>query len=147
MIWGVCGGLAKYFDIDPTIIRVIAILLLFAGGFGIVAYIILAIIVPFEGTKAAEPRDAARENVVEIGQTVVQVGKEIKSTLTAKPETDEEARALQTRRNMLGIVLIILGVIFLISSFNLFWWLEWVKLWPLIIVAIGIIVILTGRKR
>jgi phage shock protein C len=34
VIWGVCGGLAKYFDIDPTIVRVIAVLLIFANGWG-----------------------------------------------------------------------------------------------------------------
>ena len=34
-IWGVCGGLAKYFDIDPTVVRVIAILTLLFGTLGI----------------------------------------------------------------------------------------------------------------
>ena len=48
MIWGVCGGLANYFNIDPTIVRLIAVLLLFFGGFVILAYIILAIVVPVE---------------------------------------------------------------------------------------------------
>ncbi len=146
MIWGVCGGLAKYFGIDATIIRLIAILLIFAGGFGIVAYLILAIVVPLEGSKAAEPREAARENVEEIGETVVLVGKELKSTFIAKPES-EEGMARQHRRNILGVILIILGVISLIGSFNLFWWLNWVKLWPLIIVAIGIFIIVSGRRR
>ena len=47
-IWGVCGGLAKYFDIDPTIVRVIAILSLFLGTLGIWAYIIMALVVPEE---------------------------------------------------------------------------------------------------
>jgi len=58
VIWGVCGGLAKYFDVDPTIIRVIAVLLIFASGFGILAYIIMAIIVPLEGSSVATPREA-----------------------------------------------------------------------------------------
>lgn len=45
-IWGVCGGIAEYFDIDPTLVRLAwAILALFAGG-GIFAYIIAAIIMP-----------------------------------------------------------------------------------------------------
>jgi len=47
-IWGVCGGLAKYFDIDPTIVRVIAILSIFFGTLGIWAYIIMALVVPEE---------------------------------------------------------------------------------------------------
>jgi phage shock protein C len=46
MIAGVCGGIAEYFDIDPVIIRIIAVILLFAGTAGFWAYIILWIIVP-----------------------------------------------------------------------------------------------------
>ena len=45
-IAGVCAGVAYYFDIDPTIVRVIWGVLAFCYGVGIVAYIILWIIVP-----------------------------------------------------------------------------------------------------
>lgn len=48
MIAGVCGGIAEYFNVDPTIVRLAWILLTFAGGAGIVAYIIAWIIVPEE---------------------------------------------------------------------------------------------------
>jgi len=51
VLWGVCGGLAKYFDIDPVIIRVIAVVSLLFGGAGIIAYIVMAIIVPLEGAE------------------------------------------------------------------------------------------------
>ncbi len=47
-LWGVCGGLAKYFDIDPTITRVIAIASILVSGAGIIAYLIMAIVVPLE---------------------------------------------------------------------------------------------------
>ncbi len=47
-IWGVCGGLAKYFDKDPTTIRVIAVLSFLFGTLGIWAYIIMALVVPEE---------------------------------------------------------------------------------------------------
>jgi len=46
MIAGVCGGLGEYFNIDPTIVRLLAILLIFAQGIGILLYIIAWIIVP-----------------------------------------------------------------------------------------------------
>ena len=45
-IGGVCGGLGEYFDIDPTIIRLIWLAMLFAVGSGVLAYIIAWIIVP-----------------------------------------------------------------------------------------------------
>jgi phage shock protein PspC (stress-responsive transcriptional regulator) len=47
-IWGVCGGLARYFDVDPTIVRVIAVATLFVGSLGFWTYIIMALIVPLE---------------------------------------------------------------------------------------------------
>jgi len=45
-IAGVCAGLAEYWDIDPTIVRLIAVFLLFAWGTSGIAYIIAWIIVP-----------------------------------------------------------------------------------------------------
>jgi len=48
MIWGICGGLAKHLDIDPTIIRLLAVLTIFFGGWGILAYINLRFVVPLE---------------------------------------------------------------------------------------------------
>jgi phage shock protein C len=51
MVDGVCGGIAKYFNVDPTLIRVAYAILSFFGGFfigGIILYIILAIIIPIE---------------------------------------------------------------------------------------------------
>ena len=46
IIAGVCGGLGEYFDIDPTIIRIIAVILALAKGIGLLAYIIAWIIIP-----------------------------------------------------------------------------------------------------
>jgi phage shock protein C len=45
-IAGVCGGLGEYFDIDPTIIRLVWVALALAAGGGIFAYILAWIIVP-----------------------------------------------------------------------------------------------------
>lgn len=46
MIAGVCGGLGEYFGIDPTIIRLVWAILVFAAGTGVLAYIIAALIIP-----------------------------------------------------------------------------------------------------
>ncbi len=48
MIAGVCGGLAEFFDIDPTLVRLIFVLLTLMGGHGILLYIILWIVMPSE---------------------------------------------------------------------------------------------------
>jgi len=45
---GVCGGIAEYFDTDPTLIRLAWVIFSLMGGCGILAYIIAAIIMPNE---------------------------------------------------------------------------------------------------
>ena len=47
-IAGVCGGIAEYFNVDSNIIRLLAVLTIFFGGGGIIAYIIDWIIIPLE---------------------------------------------------------------------------------------------------
>ena len=46
VIAGVCGGIAEYFDIDPTLVRLAWVLFCVLGGSGPLAYIIAAIIIP-----------------------------------------------------------------------------------------------------
>ncbi len=47
-LFGVCGGIAEYFDTDPTIIRLAWVVFCLLGGSGVLAYIIAAIIMPEE---------------------------------------------------------------------------------------------------
>lgn len=46
VLCGVCGGIAEYFNIDPTLVRVIWAVLVFCFGTGILAYIVAALIIP-----------------------------------------------------------------------------------------------------
>lgn len=46
MIDGVCGGIAEYFGVDPTVVRLLWVLFSLMGGSGILAYIIAALIIP-----------------------------------------------------------------------------------------------------
>jgi len=48
ILGGVCGGMAEYFDTDPSILRIIAAILLVFGGVGFLIYIIMWIVVPLE---------------------------------------------------------------------------------------------------
>ena len=48
MICGVCGGIANYFNIHPTLVRLAFVLIAMGAGSGILAYIIAAIIIPDE---------------------------------------------------------------------------------------------------
>lgn len=46
LVCGVCGGVAEYFNIDPTIVRLAFLLFVFCAGSGMLAYIIAAIVMP-----------------------------------------------------------------------------------------------------
>ena len=46
MLGGVCGGIAEYFDIDPTLVRLGWVLFCALGGSGILAYLVAAIVIP-----------------------------------------------------------------------------------------------------
>lgn len=48
IIGGVCGGLAEYFDIDPSLVRLIVIALFLGAGTGLLAYLIAWLIIPRE---------------------------------------------------------------------------------------------------
>ncbi|NTV27728.1 MAG: PspC domain-containing protein [Methanothrix sp.] len=47
-VGGVCGGLAKYLDVDPIVIRLIALILVLCAGGGLLVYIIAWIVIPEE---------------------------------------------------------------------------------------------------
>jgi len=148
MICGVCGGLAKYFNIDPTIVRLVAVLSIFLGGFGILAYIVLALVVPLESSKATEPGDTIRENVEEMKKTASELGGELRSTFTTEKGAPTVApKAGYRSLSILGVILVVFGIIFLLSSFDFFWWFDWGHLWPLIFVAIGVLIIWSTRRR
>jgi phage shock protein PspC (stress-responsive transcriptional regulator) len=48
MIWGICGGLGKHFDMDPTIFRIIAVLTILISLLGPLLYLILRFVIPLE---------------------------------------------------------------------------------------------------
>jgi len=145
---GVCGGLGAYFGIDPTIVRVIAVLSIFVGAVGVIAYIILALVVPLEGSKTSEPTEAIKENVEDIKETATQLGRDIQATVAKeKAATEETARFRSRRLNWLAVAVIVLGVVFLLGNFGVFWWFNWGTLWPVAVIAIGVLLFIAARRK
>lgn len=54
MVGGVCGGLGDYFDIDPTVVRLLFVFGTLLGGPGVIAYLILLVVVPLEPAEATQ---------------------------------------------------------------------------------------------
>jgi phage shock protein PspC (stress-responsive transcriptional regulator) len=59
MLWGVAGGLAEYLRIDPTLVRLGFVAAAFFGGFGVIAYLVMAVVVP-EDDGTGKPREGRR---------------------------------------------------------------------------------------
>lgn len=57
IIAGVCGGIAEYCDVDPTLIRLLWVALTFFGGGGLIAYIIAMVIIPYNRELITRPED------------------------------------------------------------------------------------------
>jgi len=145
MIFGVAGGLAEYFDIDPVLVRVVFALLVFSTGVGLIAYIVLAIVMPSETSVAAEQSDVVRENVEEMRDDAARAGEWMGSAL--RREGGEGGPAAGSGgRYLAGAVLVVVGGLLLAANFGWLGWFSWLKLWPLLVVAAGAIVLL-GRAR
>lgn len=70
VISGVCGGLARYLNVDPVIVRVVAVALIFAGGAGLLLYAAAFLLVPNEG-EGGGPGEAPRRAFVIAGVIVL----------------------------------------------------------------------------
>jgi len=148
MLFGVCGGLGKFFGIDPTIIRIIFVLLAFTG-FGILAYIVIAVVAPVEESQKTTPQSIVEENVKEIKDTSIKLGNDIRDTFSnkGKQADDVVAREQIRSRNALGIIIIVIGVICLLGVFHLFSWINW---WggigAVALIGLGVLLIVGVRK-
>jgi phage shock protein C len=124
MLGGVCGGLGIYLNIDPTIVRLLFILLLFGSEFGFLLYIVLWILVPEEGREVTgEDRG--------MGDRFRSMGDDIQEAVA---EPHPQAGIL------LGAGLIIIGWILFLDQMDVRWlnWLDLDVLWPLILIIGGV---------
>lgn len=76
MIAGVCGGIAEYFEIDPTLVRILFVVSCFAGGLGLWAYIIGWIVIPESETNSVSTVTASKAPLfgIIVGVVLVLIG-------------------------------------------------------------------------
>ena len=129
VIWGVCGGLAEYFKVDPVIVRLAFVVLVLIDGIGILLYIILAIIMPVE-----EKADLPQKDVIE--QNVQDMAEQVKETVE-KTEYETPTRQKTQHAHWLGVILILLGAYFLLESLHLLSGVHSDLFWSLLLILIG----------
>ena len=142
MIFGVCGGLAEYFDVDPVFIRVVFVALAFLQGIGILAYIILALVMPEEGREPRKTTDVGEQKLSDTGEPASTLGEDYRGYADERERVQRRNRG----RNLLALTLILIGILFLIGNLGFLWWVNLNIVWPLILVVIGLLLIF-GRTR
>jgi len=142
VIGGVAGGLADYFDIDVVIIRLLFVLLVLAGGGGVIGYIILWIVVPMEPyTPYTEAKPGPQPGPGNNPQSESGTGQP-----SGSPEQEAQKNASElhnSRKNntsiVAGIVLIVLGIVFLAN--HMLPWFRLYNFWPILLIIGGIFII------
>jgi phage shock protein C len=137
VIGGVAGGLAEYFEIDPVIVRVLFVVSLFFHGAGLIAYIVLWIAVP-EAPYVFETASNLGASGTTSGAPDI---KEDNSAVAYFKSLDE--KKVKRNRNI-GIVLLVLGCIFLADNFIPR--IHFGDFWPIILIALGVSLLLNSKK-
>ena len=147
MLAGVAGGLGDYFGVDPIFFRLGFVLITLAGGAGVLAYIVLAIVLPEEGREAARPGSIAGDATSEVGQDLQPLGDDApRSFGRPAPTVVDEARQARQRQTA-GAIILILGVVFLLSNLNFLYWVRWDFVWPLLLIGLGLAVLFGWGQR
>lgn len=117
LLFGVAGGLAEYFDVDPVLIRMGWVLLAVATvGIALLFYIVLAIITP----NSRQPASGVK---------------------SGENDMDKVSTNRNVARNALGIGLVVVGAIILLHQLEVIGTIRWDIVWPVGIVVLGIIIL------
>ncbi|MFA6602604.1 MAG: PspC domain-containing protein [Candidatus Shapirobacteria bacterium] len=132
VLTGVAGGLAEFFQIDSTIVRLIFVAMSLGGGSGLLVYIILALVIPREPGEIAvvNKKEKVRAVAADVGQRATELVEEIKA--------DHRGGEMEGRRTVptLGIALIVLGLLLLVNKLIPIH-LEGDWFWPIVLVGLG----------
>ena len=127
-IAGVAGGLGEYFHIDSTLIRIVFVLLTIFGGSGIILYILLWLLLPSD-TSINNPKEHIQNNINEMKERAKSFAHDIHINRTG---SGGDSKAFW------GVIIIILGVLFLLDNYGVYNFINLARLWPVILIVIGL---------
>jgi len=147
---GVAAGVAERLDLDPTLVRLLWVLSVFFGGFGLLAYIVMAIIVPLEpaggpvvGMAASDP-GAGGASGAATGTTTGPSPAGWHATPVEHRHVSRDTGRLAT---IVGIVLILFGALALVDTVLPDWADHGRFLWPAFILGIGALLVVSAMRR
>jgi len=133
IIAGVCGGLAEYFEIDETLVRVIFVLLFIGGGSGLLIYLVLWLVIPKYGQKDKKVNweENVKEFTEDVGKKAKTVAKEIKKEIKIEKINPEKRQG-----SFLGLILLLWGGILLVDRLVPMF-IRWDYVWPGMLIVLG----------
>ena len=144
---GVAAGFGDYFNVDPVLVRLGFVLLALANGIGLLFYIICWVIMPTNEEGAPEQTSPGGHVTDEVRAAAEQVRAAGERVVNEVREARESGRG----HMIAGIILIVLGSLFLLDRvswmFRWPYWLSFGYLWPLILVAIGVALLMRSREE
>jgi phage shock protein C len=143
VVSGVCGGIGEYLQVDPTLVRVFFVVgTIITGGLGGLAYLVLIVLMPLPGQPAPFVKQSG------VSTTTVEGAASGDPAATAPVvAAPEDPEAAERRRAAFGLVLIALGAIFLFSNAGVFRVVRWDLAWPLVLIAIGALLLAQRMRR
>lgn len=139
---GVAAGVAEFFDLDPTLVRLLWFLSIFVGGLGILLYIGMAIIVPLEPVGVAQATETDPASGGAAGAPAAH------NHAAGASEGHRHGRGGSGRVTMfLGAALILFGSLALLDIAVPDLGLSWRQLWPVLIIGLGGLLIAGALRR
>ena len=146
VVAGVCGGIGEYLQVDPTLVRVFFVVgTVVTGGLGLLGYIVLVVLLPLPGQPAPFVKNTGVTTST-LDAAAGDASAEQTTQITATPALADPAAA-ERNRAAFGIVLVALGVIFLFSNAGVFRIVRWDLAWPLVLIAIGVLLLAQRIRR
>ena len=139
VLGGVAAGIGNYLDVDPVIVRLVFVILCPAGGSGLILYVVCWLIMP-TGEEAPGAPPAGTPPADRFAEEVREAGERVVGSLRRSAAEPGRGRAIA------GGILILLGALFLAEQFVPVWWLSLRHLWPLLLIAIGVVILVQARR-
>jgi phage shock protein PspC (stress-responsive transcriptional regulator) len=174
VIGGVCAGLAEYFDMDPTIVRLLFAFTFFIMGVGFIPYVILWIVLPKKGytynnfndptvdyrVPPQQPADPAGTPPPPPGNPFVNnpfenrpfenrpfENKPFNHPYGGDPRQNMPPQQKSHAGIIAGLILIMVGALIIIHNYDLFPDIDFENLWPVAIIIVGATLIISGQAK